>query len=441
MYRFFLALRWLASRPINLLGVLGVTAGVWALIVVVSIFSGYKKTAEEHIRSARADLSVHQPYLQRISADDLAAELMADPEVVGVAPRMFWYGMVHPPTRERPKAADTGPNLGDEIPFLQLIGIDPVRESETMDLASWLAAPDPVLRAPDPDRALATVDGVPSILLSESRMQRLGLRPGDEVRITSGSLQRGEDAGSIRSEAYTFRVGGAFRSKHLAFDFGSALVALDVLADMLDLDPQDRLDEIAIALRDPEAADSARDRVARTLGRATGDPNAFARVRTWEQQDAQFLRSIEHQSGLMKLVLIVILVVAAFLMLATLSMMVTEKTRDVGILTAMGASPLGVLQVFLWCGLTISGVGTVLGLVVGAISAVNLDAFNKFMIATWDVDLFPTRVYHLDRVPYHLDPVWMAQVALMAMATGLVVSTIPALRAALQDPVRPLRHE
>ena len=143
----------------------------------------------------------------------------------------------------------------------------------------------------------------------------------------------------------------------------------------------------------------------------------------------------------MKLVLFVIMVVAAFLMFATLSMMVTEKVHDIGILTAMGATRFGVLQVFMSCGLAIAVAGTVLGILLGCLSAVYLDDFNQWLRASFGIDLFPTTVYNLRRVPYHLDPLWIAQVAAMALGVGVVVSGVPAWRASRHDPVTSLRNE
>jgi lipoprotein-releasing system permease protein len=163
------------------------------------------------------------------------------------------------------------------------------------------------------------------------------------------------------------------------------------------------------------------------------------RVETWTYRNRAILLGVDHQRGLLKIVLIVILVVAAFLMFATLSMMVTEKTSDIGILTALGGTPWSVMQVFLLCGLCITVAGLLLGVGMGCLSAVYLDDFNRLMRAWFDVDLFPTRVYNLDRVPHDLDPLWIAQVCGMALGVGAMVSALPAFRAARADPLASLR--
>ena len=162
-------------------------------------------------------------------------------------------------------------------------------------------------------------------------------------------------------------------------------------------------------------------------------------LQTWREKNRLFLESVGHQRGLLKIVLIVIMVTAAFLMLATLSMMVTEKISDIGILTAMGGTPSGVTLVFLACGLTITLVGVVVGLATGAVTAIYLEEIRQGIRWAFGIDLFPLDVYNLDRVPCLIDPLWLLQVAGMAFATGFVVSAIPALRAARHDPLVSLR--
>ncbi len=143
----------------------------------------------------------------------------------------------------------------------------------------------------------------------------------------------------------------------------------------------------------------------------------------------------------MKMVLFVIMVVAAFLMYATLSMMVTEKTHDIGILTALGGSTWGVSSVFLACGLAITSIGSILGVITGCLSSIYLDNFNQFLKQSFEIDLFPTRIYNLKQVPYSLDPLWIMTVAGTAMGVGLVVSGLPAWRAARHDPLQSLRRD
>src|SRR5437867_4381251 len=141
MYRPFLALRWLLTRPINLLGVFGVTLGVWALIVVVSIFSGFLREVGVHIRAAAADVAVQ--YLpEGATYAPLRQALEADLNVAATAPRLVHFGLLHRPGQRPPPPPllGRGSLQGGDTPFLTVLGVDPAREMATTSLREWLLA-------------------------------------------------------------------------------------------------------------------------------------------------------------------------------------------------------------------------------------------------------------------------------------------------------------
>src|SRR5262245_49649531 len=454
MYRPFLALRYLLSRPINLLGVLGVSLGVWAMIVVVSIFSGFLRVVGEHVRSASADVSVLQ--LDDARYGELRRAIEADENVAATAPRLVHYGLLHRPDESPPPPPLLGRGAlqGGDTPFLFLLGVDPECERSATGFSGWLQAVGQERRVADPDHPFARIDGLPAVLLGEDRMVAGGLHRGDRVVLHTGRLERGPDgsralvqvtrqdpAGNVVSPV--FAVAGAYRTQHVGYDGNNAFVHIDELRALLDL-PQDAVQEIAVKVIDRAATAATAERVTRTVRRVQGYGNVLPSrggpiAVSWRERHGAFLDSVEWQRGLMKLVLIIIMVAAVLLMVATLSMMVTEKTADIGILTALGGSPRGVMTVFLSCGLAITIVGIALGLVSGSLSAVYLEEFRRFVRAISDIDLFPVKVYNLDRVPHELDPWWMLQVAGIALLVGVVVSALPAWRAARHDPLVSLR--
>ena len=453
MYRWFLAVRYLLQRPINILGVIGVTLGVWALIVVVSIFSGYIVEVRSHTRSTTADILVSD-LPSDCSFARVRQIIEAETNVLACAPRIAWPGMLHP-TRDanapRPAAA-ANHELGEDSRFVQLIGIEPQAELAVSGLGEWLRAPEraqvrvseqDLLRplpvtTPQPD---GTFTGIPTLLLSERRAAVEGLELGAHVHITCSRLYS-DNAQSVNIVTARLALQGAFASKFVLFDASTALVHIDTMRTLLASTGEDACNVVAIKLRDASTDHATAERLERALNDALGPGwRRSITVQTWEATNAQFLSAVDHQRSLMKLVLFVIMVVAAFLMFATLSMMVTEKVHDIGILTAMGATRFGVLQVFLSCGVAIAVAGAVLGILLGCLSAVYLDDFNQWLRASFEIDLFPTTVYNLRRVPYELDSVWIAQVGAMALGVGIVVSGVPAWRASRHDPVTSLRHE
>ena len=442
MYRLFLALRYLLTRPINLLGMGGITISVWALVVVVSLFSGFLEVVEGHVHAASADVVVSDlpawaewPTLQRALADD--------PEVEGLAPRLLHHGLLLAPGRRPPPAPLPGRGAlhGGDQPFLFVQGIDPAAEATVTGFAGWVASDEIPAALRCRGEPLAPLDGVPTVLIGLERMRRDGLAPGDPVVLTTAHLVA--DARGTKTPVkvqWDLRVGGAFKTAHGGFDGNTVFVAAATLRDRLHPDAPHRVEEIAVRVRSGAVLDVVAERLQRTVERAVErDQRAGGVVQTWRERNATFLASVEHQRGLMQIVLTVIMVVAAFLMLATLSMMVTEKVSDIGILTAMGGTPLGVTQVFLACGLVITLAGVVTGIALGVVTGVYLEEVRQALRWATGIDLFPVHVYNLDRVPCSIEPAWLLQVAGMAFATGAVVSSLPALRAARHDPLVSLR--
>jgi lipoprotein-releasing system permease protein len=442
MYRYFLALRYLLSRPINVLGVVGILLGVWALIVVVSIFSGYLREVKRHLQSSTADMTaILLP--EDVGFARLAEVVNADPNVVACAPRIVWSGLIHPfgPDAGAPLPLGAG-SFGEGTPLVSVIGVDPASELSVTGLRDWTAAvDDPAVRVDSLDAPFTTETDHPGLLMSRRRIAAERVSKGTPVRVTTGRMVRRLGRDVLDFEDREFTLAGAFTTSYAGFDSMNVFVGIDAMRRMLGRDGTDFVNEIAIRLRDASSADATAKRLERVLNSDVRQEYGRIAVRTWAQANSGQLSSIDHQRSLMTLVLFVIMVVAAFLMFATLSMMVTEKTHDIGILTAMGATPSGVMTVFLACGVAIATIGAALGVVAGCTTSIYLDPFNEWLRASFGIDLFPTRIYNLTRVPFDLDPRWIVQVSGMAIVVGLVVSGLPAWRAARHDPVRSLRNE
>ncbi len=444
MYRLFLAIRYLLTRPINLLGMFGIALSVWALVVVVSLFSGFLAVIESHVQTASADLTVTR-LPEWALWPTLRDGLGDDTNVAALAPRLVHHGLV-----ARPGVRPGAPPLpgrtslhGGDQPFVFVIGVDAAAETAVTGFGDWLrnAEIPQALRAPDGADPFAAADDRPRVLIGYHRMQRDGLRPGDLVRWTF-AIGKSNAQGQVETDQrdVDLVVAGAFQTAHAGFDGNNMFVREDVLRRALEL-PDGAVQEIAVRVRDADQLLPTADRLQRIVHRALdrGNQRAYGAVETWRERNAPFLASVEHQRGLLKIVLIVIMVVAAFLMLATLSMMVTEKVADIGILTAMGGTPAGVTQVFLACGLSITVVGVALGLATGCLTAIYLEEIRQGLLWATGIDLFPLQVYNLIRVPCRIEPLWLLQVTGMALTTGFVVSALPALRAARHDPLISLR--
>ena len=122
-------------------------------------------------------------------------------------------------------------------------------------------------------------------------------------------------------------------------------------------------------------------------------------------------------------------------------MMVTQKTKDIGILSSMGATEGAIQTIFLLCGLAVSALGCTLGATFGYLSVIWLNPVNDWMFANFQTELFPRRLYNMDAVPYQLEGGWILTVILAAVILSLLVAWLPARRAARMEPVRALSYE
>ena len=165
------------------------------------------------------------------------------------------------------------------------------------------------------------------------------------------------------------------------------------------------------------------------------------RVQTWEQKQGTLLAAIDIERGVLNVLLFMIVAVAGFGILAIFSMIVAEKTRDIGILKSLGASNVGVLQIFLGYGLMLGAVGAGLGSIMGILLTNHLNDVEKFLTKITGRHIFNPEVYYFNEIPTNIETGMVLLVNLGAIAIAVAFSILPALRAAMLHPVRALRFE
>jgi ABC-type lipoprotein release transport system permease subunit len=463
----FLALRYLRSRWINVLGTIGVMLGVWALIVVIAVFSGFVADIRGQIRGATPDL-LCSGLRQGTSFAAVNSLLADDPDIVASAPRLRHSGMYFPHGRLGSRTQATRGLVANALAFdyVNLLGIDPVLERGVIDLDGFfrriedaqslpidIADPfrvDPreeqeqAIRARNPAGPGALLSASPGMLVSQRRMDTSLLRRGQRTDVVTGRFALVADETDLLSVRRAFAIAGAFESGHRILDETTALVPIDVMRGMFGFapddpfaeTPQDIVSDVAFRVRDGADLAAVAARVDRTI-----QPQFGGRTLTWEQQNSVFLGAIEQERAMMKLVLFAVMLVAASLIFATLHMTVMQKVKDIGILCSMGASPGGVQQVFLLSGLVVGITGAILGVLTGVLSAIYLNDVNDWSRERLGLELFPTEVYALARVPYRLEVTWIVQVAVAALIVAFLAAWLPARRAARMDPVRALAYE
>ena len=165
------------------------------------------------------------------------------------------------------------------------------------------------------------------------------------------------------------------------------------------------------------------------------------RVQTWEDRQGSLLAAIDIEKGILNVLLFMIVAVAGFGILAIFSMIVTEKTRDIGILKALGASNGGVMKIFLSYGLLLGLVGSGLGTTLGLVITNNVNAIEKWLSRVCGMQVFNRDIYYFGEIPTDVQPSAIFLVNVGAVLIAVLFSVLPALRAALLHPVRALRYE
>ncbi len=455
MYKYFLGLKYLLSRWINLLCVTGVLVATWALIVIVSVFQGFIEETLQQQRAGAPDLSLLGAR-HDASYRDVAGILEQDPGVEATAPRLAWFGLLFGEGNMDRIVYTREEEMQRLNNFFRVIGVDYEKEKGVSELQHWLERGAEfgggVLGAKDPK---APFD-VPAELLSEkfrgslyqelpgmliSTRRSFGVRryyTGQAVTLTTGRrLPSG-----IQPSQMDFAISAGFRSDLHELDATTVLVDIDKLRNIFgvsefDEDPIDIFNEISIRVRkgqDPAA-------VAARLNQRLDEAKIQGAVFTWQERKARYLAAVEHEQGMMKFIVIVALVIAMFLVFAATSMMVTEKTRDIGVLSALGATKRGILVVFMFAGLTVSVIGAGLGILFAWLSLNELNSFNDWLYETYRLELFPRALYGAREIPYVLETSWVLQVAALTITSALLFSSLPALRASRLDPVQALRYE
>jgi lipoprotein-releasing system permease protein len=454
MSKYFLALKYLLRRPINLLGAIGVTIAVWAFVLTISVFSGFITQVRDQIRGEQPELSLIADSVSESpeSYSSVVERLLEpDPDIAAHAPRILFHGLLYfEEGVNKPGFVHSAEFSTLSSNYFTVAGIDFDQEVTVTGIHDWLLKARDTLRVEKDAKPFEVTQkrsqrdlggrGLPGLLIGDLRTA--GLRPmalrGDQVVLMSAR----QVDGKVKVVERHFALTGSYRSQHHDPEVSTAFVDIEELRsvfghDLAQHDSVDVFSEISIALKPGVDMNVVRDR----LNAGVAELGIKAKVLSWEDRNARFLGAVEHERSLMTLVMFAFMVVATFLIFATVSMMVARKTRDIGILSALGGTRSGVTMLFLTCGGAISIGGTLFGIAAGCLSVVKLNTFNLWLNATFGLQLFPFEIFGLSQIPYVLDPVVITQIGLGTIATALLFSLLPALRAARLDPVQALRYE
>lgn len=262
------------------------------------------------------------------------------------------------------------------------------------------------------------------------------VRPGHDVKLTTAT------AGTPEGAYFNATVVDVFQSGMSEYDSNFVFCNLEHLQKVRkmirtneDGTESRAITSLQIKLKDFRDADKVVE-----LLRNEFAPDRYT-VRTWEQKQGPLLAAVDVESSILNILLFLIIAVAGFGILAIFYMIVVEKTRDIGILKALGASSSGVMSIFLSYGLSLGMVGSGVGVVAGLLFVRYINQVESVITFITGHEVFDERIYYFKEIPTHVEPFTVCWVALGAMAIAVVASILPARRAARLQPVQALRHE
>jgi len=480
VYKYLLCWRYLKTRYIALASVISVMLGVATMIVVNSVMAGFSDKMRDRLHGVLADVVVESFSLDGFyDSDEVKARIMsaAGDDVQAMAATMEVYGlmMFRVGNQKWPRQ-------------VQIIGVEPLERAKTGDFAEFLFTGQKVrdkkgrvidekisppsfavadeLRLNTPAgevlKDLPKDDPLRAAITEEMKQQApdrgtiigwaLGTihRPGpDGVGADSFIAPPGTKVGLVfpkagnRPEAAydDFSVVGYFKSGMSEYDSSHVYVPLDRLQYMrLLIDPQGRgaVNAIQIKVKPGVDIDKLKEKVQTALESLR--PMGF-RVATWEDKQGPLLAAVAIEQSILNLLLFFIIAVAGFGILAIFFMIVVEKTRDIGIMKALGASTAGVRGIFLGYGLLLGVVGSGVGMAMGLVFVAYINQIEKQLSRVLGHKVFDDTVYYFNEIPTLVEPWTVGWIVFGALFIAAAASVWPAQRAAKLHPVKALRFE
>ncbi|MGZ5034123.1 MAG: lipoprotein-releasing ABC transporter permease subunit [Usitatibacter sp.] len=390
---------------ISLISMLGIALGIAALITVMSVMNGFEKEIRARILGAAAHIQILGGESDIADWEDLARGVKQHPEVTAAAPFVAAQGLL---------------STGSAVRGVFVRGVVPELEDQVAEFGQHM-------------RAGSLADLKPGgfgLVIGIGIARALQLRVGDRVTLISPQGQ--VTPAGLMPRLKQFTVVGIFAMDHNEYDSALALA---------------RMEDAQVLYRMGAAVSGLRLKV-RDIDRAPEVTRELARLvprdvylSDWTQQNVNYFRAIQIEKRMMFIILTLIIAVAAFNLVSTLVMVVTDKHPDIAILRTLGASPASIMQIFVVQGAVIGVIGTALGVTVGLLLALNIDVVVPAVEHAFNFQILSREVYYISELPsdLHWRDVW--SVAGMSLLLAFVATIYPSWRASRINPAEALRYE
>ena len=419
-FELFLALRYLRPKRtfvsvITLISILGVALGVAVLIIVISVMSGFDHDLRDKILGFNAHLTVSQTGQTMKNYQAVADRVAANKNVRGVSPFVFGPVLVE-------TAGDTNrPSLQD-APMLR--GIDPATEGRISRL------PQEIVEGKFDLSGRGLIVGV-------DFANNLGLRVGDHLSIYSAREIKKMKAAHDRKQDEAilpddYEVRGIFDAGYYEYNARVVVASIDNAQDLYDLN--DSVHGLFVMLNDPYQATEVKRQLTQSL-------NGNYYVSTWMEQNSGILNALIVEKNVMFYLLFFIVLVAALCILSAQITFVVQKTREIGMLKALGASNLQISGIFLGQSAIIGVIGVAAGFGLGMLALAYRNQFLHFMNKLTGFELVPASIYGFGELPAIIMPRDVTIICVSSFLICIIGGVLPAIRAGRLKPVEALRYE
>jgi lipoprotein-releasing system permease protein len=423
-FELLLALRYLRPRRsfvsiITVISIIGVALGVAVLIIVISVMSGFGHDLRQQILGFNAAIQIRGSDARPITDyEDVMRTVSSNKNVTGVSP--FVTG---------PVLLETQPTNGSGEYFAtpMLLGIDPGTLGSVSDL------PQKILPGGSFDLSGQT------IIVGSAFAEQNGLNVGDHVSIFSPvELRKMADAlqhGKTNEEAVLpddYTVSGIFHLGDYDYDFTFIGTSVENAQELYDLN--DDVHGLSVKIHDPFQAAEVKQELNDTLG-----PNF--EITTWEEQNSALLGAVTVEKALMYYIMFFIVVVASFGITCTLITFVVMKTREIGLMKAVGATNFQVMLVFVLQSVVVSVFGVASGLALGLLALYFRNGFLHFINRVTGWGLFPPSIYHFYELPALIEPMDLIIICGGSFVICILAAILPARHASKMNTVEALRYE
>jgi len=414
-YEWFIGLRYLKAKRkqtfisiITIISIAGFTLGVWALIVVLAVMSGFEKTLKEKILGTQAHLVVLKAGQGGMDHyEEVFKQVQEVKGVVSAAPFIFNQVMLSS------ESSVTGGVIK---------GIDPDRVGKVTELAHNMKA-----------GSLQDLKGgsdSPGIILGVELAKNLGVSLNDAIQVISplGTIT----PMGMMPKMKRFRVVGIFYSGMYEYDSSMAYLSIESAQKFFGMGA--RVTGIEVKTNDIYKVKKIEEKIRQKIGFPFW-------TKDWMEMNRNLFSALKLEKIAMFIILVLIVLVAAFNIISTLIMVVMEKHKDIAILKSMGASSMGILKIFIIEGGVIGVVGTFFGTVIGLATALNLEKVSGFVENLFGFKILSSDVYYIDKLPSQVNPLDIALIVMTAILISLLATLYPSWRASRLDPAEALRYE